>query len=357
MDKVLNVGVCGIGSCASSLVQCIEFFKKDILMEGVVIKKLGSYSLKKINFSIALDVDREKIGQDLSVAIFNSKNKATKYIEVENCNLLVEDGVLLDGIEGHLSKLIWPSEKSKTNDFDNLKSRLRATKTDVLVCYLPTGATLAVQEYAKVCSELGIAFINATPEPVNNNDGIRESFIRNKVPLLGDDIKSHVGATTVHSILLELLKSKGVRVKNSYQLNIGGNMDFLNLSDPNRSSSKFKSKMKSLRGVCNDLSDSTYAGPSGYVEYLGDTKICHLSIECESVLNSSLSIEVKLKVDDSPNSAGVILQAVLFAGVFKDLNISIPEEVNSYLFKSPRDTFSKYDEWQCVKALFDEYGK
>lgn len=264
--------------------------------------------MSDIQFVCAFDVDSRKIGKDLSEAIFVTPNMAKQHVKVPNCGVIVEPGPLYDGVEGYLSEIAQVHLKSREVAPEEIVERLRQTKADIMVCYLPTGSCSyeAVRAYARIAAEANVAFINATPEPVAQDEEFQQLFEDRGIPLLGDDIRSHMGATTLHAALIELLHSRGIQVANTYQLNFGGNADFLNLSSPMRSSSKQKSKRNALNAAGIDAS-SVAAGPNGYVEYLGDNKICYLRLEGNSILGSPISIEVRLQVEDSPNSAGVII--------------------------------------------------
>ncbi|MCJ8174438.1 inositol-3-phosphate synthase [Clostridium botulinum] len=339
MNKNIRVAIAGVGSCASSLVQLVYMAKEKESNEdlaGVMCNKIGGYLAKDIDFVCAFDVDNEKIGLNLGDAIFSKPNVAVKHLEVPKLGVNVEVGPLFDGIDGQLSEIIKPHPNSLKNDVDFITKRLKETEADVLVCYMPTGAKDAVRAYAIASLNAKVAFINANPELVVRDEELQRRFAENNVPLLGDDMRSHLGATTLHTALIELMHSRGIEITNTYQLNFGGNMDFLNLASPNRSISKQKSKKNALFAAGIDASRVS-AGPNGYVEYLGDNKVCYLRLEGNSVLNSDISMEIRLQVEDSPNSAGVIINAVRVAKGAKDKNIGgVIDDVCPLLFKSPR---------------------
>lgn len=336
MSKV-RVAIAGIGSCASSLVQLVEMSKdKSTENFGIMFNSIGQYGPGDIDFVCAFDVDDRKIGKDLSEAIFDEPNRAKKHFNVPNLDVPVVAGPLLDGIEGNLKRIITPHPLTVKVSIQEVSQRLKETNADVLVCYLPTGSFEAVRAYASAAIEAKVAFVNGTPEPVANDPYFAEKFTEAETPLIGDDIRSHLGATTLHTALIELLHSRGLHVDNTYQLNFGGNSDFLNLSSPTRSASKQKSKRNALNAAGIDAS-TVAAGPNGYVEYLGDNKVCYLRLEASSVLHSPLSLEIRLEVEDSPNSAGVIISAVRAAKIAKDLKLSgVIDEVCPLFFKSPR---------------------
>ncbi|MBR0578694.1 myo-inositol-1-phosphate synthase [Bacillus altitudinis] len=335
MTKV-RVAIAGVGSCASSIVQFVELAKeKKDTLSGVMHDVIGGYQLSDVEFVAAFEVDQNKVGKDLSEAIFTKPTAAVKHIDVPFFQVTVEAGPLCDGLEGDLSNCIQPHEHSLNMKTHEVTQRLKDVQADVLVCFLPTGSFEAVRVYAEACAHAQTAFINATPEPVANDPEFVKMFEESETPLLGDDLRSHLGATTLHTALIELLKSRGIDITNTYQLNVGGNTDFLNLANPMRSTSKQKSKRKALFASGIDASEVA-AGPNGYVSYLGDHKVCFLRLEGNSVLDSDISLEIRLQVEDSPNSAGVIANAMRVAKAAKDMNHSgVIHDVCPFLFKSP----------------------
>ncbi|EEM69055.1 MULTISPECIES: inositol-3-phosphate synthase [Bacillus cereus group] len=337
MKNNLRVAIAGVGSCASSIVQLVAMAKNnnENKLSGVAYSQIGEYQAKDIEFVCAFEVDERKVGLDLSEAIFTEPNMSIKHVEVPNLDVIVEPGPLLDGLEGNLATVIKPHEKSYYSSVDYVVSKLEEAKADVLVCFMPTGSSDAVRAYASAAVKAKAAFINATPELISNDPFFKKAFEEAGVPLLGDDLRSHLGATTLHTALIELMHSRGIDVTNTYQLNFGGNMDFLNLSNPNRSASKQISKRKALSSAGIDAS-TVAAGPNGFVEYLGDRKVCYLRLEGNSILNSPISMEIRLEVEDSPNSAGVIINAIRCAKLAKDIGLSgVVEDVCPMLFKSP----------------------
>ncbi|WP_152656286.1 inositol-3-phosphate synthase [Oceanobacillus sp. CFH 90083] len=338
MKEKLKVVIAGVGSCSSSLLQFITLAKKreNELTPGLMCKQVGSVSIEDIEFVGAFDVDNNKIGNDLSEAIFMQPNVATKHIDVPFQNVIVRPGPLKDGLQGNLAKIIKPNPGCYNISVQDVAKQLMEMEAEILVCYLPTGSYEAVRLYAEACTEAKVVFINATPEPVAQDTYFQEKFENAGVPLLGDDLRSHFGATMLHTAMIDLLKSRNILIKNTYQLNFGGNTDFLNLSLPERSSNKQISKRRALNAAGIDASRVS-AGPNGYVEYLKDNKICYLRIEADSVLGSEIGLEIKLEVEDSPNSAAVVLNALLVGGAAKKSKLSGPiDEVCAFLFKSPR---------------------
>lgn len=334
----IKVAIAGVGSCASSLIQLVQLAKNEDHrdLSGVMFEKIGPYFADNIDFVCAFEVDNNKVGLDLSEAIFTSPTVAIQHIEVPNLNVVVDAGALHDGLEGNLSDLITPHPDSIDKNIESIVSKLKEKEVDVLVCYLPTGSYNAVRNYAKAALQANVAFINATPEPVSADEGFQKEFLDKKVPLLGDDMRSHLGATTLHTALIELLLSRGLTIDNTYQLNFGGNTDFLNLTQPTRNASKQKTKKSALYAAGIDA-ENVAAGPNGYVKYLGDEKVCYLRMEATSVLGSNITIETRLQVEDSPNSAGVIISGIRVAKLAKDRGLGgVIDEACPLLFKNSR---------------------
>lgn len=333
----IRVAIAGVGSCASSLVQFVANTRagKHAVLPGVAHPRLAGFEVGNIVFVAAFDVDHRKIGLDLSTAVFGGTNSAKKYFDVPPQRVQIQTGPLADGIDGELAKVITPHQDSLNFEPSRLIDSLRQSKADLLVCYLPTGASKAVRIYAEAAAYAGVGFINTTPERIARDPYFQQLFIEKNDQLMGDDTKSLLGATTLHTALIGLFKGKGIEITGTYQINVGGNTDFLNLSDAARSASKVASKRTALSGAGIDAS-RVLAGPNGYVEYLGDTKICYLKLEGRSVLGSSLSIEARLQVEDSPNSAGVVVDAIRVAMAARIRGLrGVIAEPCAMLFKSP----------------------
>ncbi|MBE4741312.1 MULTISPECIES: inositol-3-phosphate synthase [Streptomyces] len=335
-DRFIRVALAGVGSCASSFVQATVLSRDSgPRMAGVMHEHIGGYRLGDVEFVAAFDVDGNKVGQDLAEAIAVAPTAALNHVPVPLTGVRVRPGPLLDGLDGNLSEMVRPHPDCASLTEADVTASLRQSRAQVLVCFLPTGSTAAVQAYARASAEAGVAFVNATPEPVANRAELVELFVSRGVPLLGDDLRSHLGATTLHTALLELLQSRGMHVANTYQLNVGGNMDFYNLADPTRSRSKQISKRRALTSAGID-SDDVAAGPNGYVKYLGDRKVCFLRIEAEGILGTPLSMEIRLEVEDSPNAASVVANAVRIARTAADQGlVGVVDPVCPFLFKSP----------------------
>ncbi|MEV6044022.1 inositol-3-phosphate synthase [Streptomyces xanthochromogenes] len=333
----IRVALAGIGSCVSSLVQTADFVRRDsTALNGIMYERIGGYRVSDMQFVAAFDVDSRKVGLDLAKAVVTPSIAAVLHTDIEPTGVSVEPGPLFDGIGGNLVGVVEPHPASREVTVDDVVDRLTAVRADVLVCLLPTGATEAVQSYARAAVRAGVAFINATPEPVVHEPALAAAFAERGVPLLGDDLRSHLGATTLHTALLELLQSRGLAVVNTYQLNVGGNTDFLNLADPARAAQKTRTKRSALQAAGIDASNVS-AGPNGFVEYLGDEKVCMIRVEATSVLDSPLTLDIRMQVEDSPNATGVLVNAVRIAKTAAEHgHAGSVHDACAFLFKNPR---------------------
>jgi len=356
----IRTGIIGVGNCASSFVQGRFYYgDPDADIPGLITKNFGGYRTCDIHFVAAFDVDERKVGRDLSEAIFAPPNCTTvfqKDIPFMDCP--VEMGYLIDSIppqneEFPESARFMPraniySRRAKAKDA--IVRSLRKKRVDVVVNYLPVGSEENTLFYADCCLEAGCALVNAIPVFVSKIYGDR--FKTAGLPVLGDDIKSQVGATIIHRVLTKLFEDRGQRIKRSYQLNVGGNTDFLNMLDRLRLKSKKISKTQAvLSQMQGDEFDpqNLYIGPSDYVSWLKDNKLCFLRIEAEQFGGVPMNIEVRLSVEDSPNSAGVIVDAVRAAKVALDRGLSGPIiEASAYLFKSP---VQQYEDGEAREML------
>lgn len=331
----IRTALAGIGGCASSLVQFVNMARAaGTRVDGISHPRIGPYEVGDIDFVLAFDADSAKVGRDLTAAMTHESVAARHHFSVPPSGVMVHAGPLRDGLDGPLSEVVRPDEKCKTATEAEVTAILREAHVDVLACLLPTGAREDVHSYARAAANAGVAFINATPEPVALNADLAGLFADRGIPLLGDDLRSHVGATTLHMALIELLESRGLTVLDTYQLNVGGNADFYNLADPTRSTSKQRSKRRALQAAGLEARDVS-AGPNGYVRFLGDTKTCFIRLDCRSVLGSELQLELRMNVEDSPNAAGVLVNAIRCAAHALQLGKSgVVEQVCPYLFKS-----------------------
>ncbi|MGB7341785.1 MAG: inositol-3-phosphate synthase [Phototrophicaceae bacterium] len=336
-DKPVRVAIIGVGNCANSLIQGVEYYKnagEDEFIPGVMHATLGAYHIGNIEFSAAIDVDVEKVGKDLSEAIWSGQNNTIKFADVQHLGVTVMRGETLDGLGTYLTHKITEAEGEPVN----LTQLLIDTKTDVVVNYLPVGSEKATKNYVEQILAAGCAFVNAIPVFISREKYWQGRFEEAGLPVIGDDIKSQVGATIVHRVLTNLFTARGVKLERTSQLNVGGNMDFYNMLDRSRLESK---KISKTNSVTSQLpyefdDDNVYIGPSDYVPWLTDRKWAHIRLEGRSFGDVPLNIELKLEVWDSPNSAGVIIDAVRCAKIALDRGLSgAIEAPSSYFFKSP----------------------
>ncbi len=332
----INIAIAGAGNCASSLVQGLEYYKNiknsDDLVPGLMHNSMGGYLISDIKPVAAFDVDRRKVGTDLSSAIFSEPNCTKKFSEVPEMDVPVMKGRVFDGVAPHMKDYFRVDEKQKPVD---VASVLKRTKAQILINYLPVGSEEAVRWYASQALEAGCAFINCIPVFIASDKKWAEKFRKSKLPIIGDDIKSLVGATIVHRALTQMIVDRGAKIDSTYQLNIGGNTDFRNMTDQSRLSSKKISKTESVASQI-PYDAYVYAGPNGCIDCLNDNKICHLKIDFRLFGDVPAYIDLKLSVEDSPNSAGVVVDAIRVAKIALDRKIGgaiLP--ASAYFMKHP----------------------
>jgi myo-inositol-1-phosphate synthase len=336
-NKKVRVAIIGVGNCASSLVQGIEFYKDtpdDATVPGLMHVNLGGYHIRDIEFTIGIDINVTKVGKDLSEAIFAEPNNTFKFSDVPHLGVPVVRGMTHDGLGKYLSQVITKAP-GPTADIVKL---LKDTKTDVVVSYLPVGSEMATKWYVEQIIEAGCAFVNAIPVFISSSEYWSKRFKDAGLPILGDDIKSQVGATILHRVLTSLFVDRGVRIDRAYQLNFGGNTDFLNMLERERLESKKISKTGAVTSMIPYKldPDNIHVGPSDHVPWLTDRKWCYIRMEGTTFGNVPLNLEAKLEVWDSPNSAGVIIDAVRCAKIALDRKLSGPIfGPSSYFFKTP----------------------
>jgi myo-inositol-1-phosphate synthase len=333
----VRVAIIGVGNCASSLVQGVQYYKdadENASVPGLMHVKLGQYHVRDVKFVAAFDVDAKKVGFDLSEAIFASENNTIKIADVPPTNVTVQRGPTLDGIGKYYAETI---EVSDTEAVDVVKA-LKDARVDVLVSYLPVGSEEADKFYAQCAIDAGVAFVNALPVFIASDPVWAKKFEDAGVPIVGDDIKSQVGATITHRVMAKLFEDRGVQLDRTMQLNVGGNMDFLNMLERSRLESK---KISKTQAVTSNLqrefnTKDVHIGPSDHVGWLDDRKWAYVRLEGRAFGDVPLNLEYKLEVWDSPNSAGVIIDAVRAAKIAKDRGIGGPvEAASAYLMKSP----------------------
>ncbi len=340
-DKKVRVAIIGVGNCASSLVQGVQFYQNAAENEripGLMHANLGGYHIQDIVFTAGIDIVDTKVGKDLSEAIFAYPNNTFKFTDVPNLNAPVYRGMTHDGLGKYLSQIVTKAP-GKT---DNIVQILRDTKTDVVISYLPVGSEMATKWYVEQILEAGCGFVNAIPVFIASSDYWGERFRQRGLPIIGDDIKSQVGATILHRVLTSLFVDRGVRLDRTYQLNFGGNTDFLNMLERDRLESKKISKTNAVTSMLPYPLPSTdvHVGPSDYVPWLTDRKWCYIRMEGTTFGDVPLNLETKLEVWDLPNSAGVIIDAVRCVKLAMDRDISGPLiGPASYFMKSPPKQF------------------
>ena len=335
----INVAIIGVGNCASSLVQGVSKYADATNNEeipGLMHPVLGEYGVGDINFVAAFDVDSSKVGLDLSDAIFAKPNNTVKFQDVESTGITVQRGMTHDGVGKYMSDII----RKADGPTDDITGILKEREVDVVINYLPVGSEQATKWYVEQVLAAGCGFINCIPVFIasGENDYWQRRFREANVPIIGDDIKSQVGATIVHRVLARLFMDRGVRLDNTYQLNFGGNSDFYNMLERERLYSKKVSKTSAVTSqVDYDLpDDNVHVGPSDYVPWLSDRKWAHIRLEGTSFGDVPLNIDLKLEVHDSPNSAGVVIDAIRCAKIAKDRGIGGPVLApSSYFMKSP----------------------
>jgi myo-inositol-1-phosphate synthase len=335
----VRVAIVGVGNCASSFVQGVTYYKDADPAEqvpGLMHVDLGGYHVSDIEFTAAFDIDKDKVGKDLSKAIFSGQNNTYKFSDVPNLGVKVHRGMTHDGLGKYLKEKITKAP-GQTADIVGI---LQDTQTDVLVCYLPVGSEQATKWYVEQALAAGVGFVNCLPVFIAREDYWDTRFQEAGLPIIGDDIKSQVGATIVHRQLARLFADRGVRMERTSQLNVGGNMDFYNMLERERLESKKISKTNAVTSIMDHElpAEDVYIGPSDYVPWLTDRKWAHIRVEGRSFGDVPLNLELKLEVWDSPNSAGIVIDAVRIVKLA--LNHGIAGQLDgpsSYLMKSPHN--------------------
>ncbi|MBX3002542.1 MAG: inositol-3-phosphate synthase [Anaerolineales bacterium] len=338
----VRVAIIGVGNCASSLVQGVQYYQNaadNDEVPGLMHVNLGGYHIRDIEFSAAFDVVATKVGKDLSEAIWAYPNNTIKFADVPHLGVEVQRGMTHDGLGKYLREVV---EKAPGATADIVKV-LKDTGTDVVVSYLPVGSEMATKWYVEQILEAGVGFVNCIPVFIASQDYWGERFKERNIPIIGDDIKSQVGATITHRALTRLFVERGVHLDRTYQLNFGGNMDFYNMLERERLESKKISKTGAVTSMLPYALDGgdVHVGPSDYVPWLTDRKWCHIRMEGRAFGDVPLQMEVKLEVWDSPNSAGVVIDAVRCAKLAMDRGIGGPLIApSSYFMKTPPQQFT-----------------
>jgi len=333
----VRVAIVGVGNCASSLVQGVHYYRdapEDTTVPGLMHVRFGTYHVRDVEFVAAFDVDAKKVGFDLNEAIVSSENNTIKIADVPPTGVTVQRGPTLDGIGRYYAETITEADAEPVD----VAAVLREAEVDVLVCYLPVGSDAAAKHYAQCAIDAGVAFVNALPVFIASDPTWAQKFVDAGLPIIGDDIKSQVGATITHRVLAKLFEDRGVQLDRTMQLNVGGNMDFKNMLERDRLESK---KISKTQAVTSNLqremsANNVHIGPSDYVPWLDDRKWAYVRLEGRAFGDVPLSLEYKLEVWDSPNSAGIIIDAVRAAKIAKDRGVGGPVfPASSYLMKSP----------------------
>ncbi|MCK5625876.1 inositol-3-phosphate synthase [Candidatus Bathyarchaeota archaeon] len=333
----IRVALIGVGNSASALIQGVHYYKdakENTSVPGLMHVNFGGYHIRDIKFVAAFEVNKDKIGKDLSEAIFLKPNCCVKFSDVPNLNVKVLTGPILDGVAEHMKK-VFNIYDEKTHKIDDVVKVLKDTKTDVLVNYLPVGSYEAARFYAQAAIDAGCAFVNCMPEFIASDQEWSKKFESAGLPVAGDDIKSQVGATILHRNLVRLCIDRGVIVEETYQLNLGGDTDFLNMTVEERLKTKRISKTEAVTSLV-PYELPTRIGPSDYVQFLNNKKICYITLTGRKFGNRPISINVKLEVEDSPNSAGVVIDLVRAVKIALDRKIKGSLlSMSSYAFKHP----------------------
>ncbi|TFH14689.1 inositol-3-phosphate synthase [Candidatus Bathyarchaeota archaeon] len=331
----IKVAIVGIGNCASALIQGVTFYKnvKDgDGVPGVMHTYFGNYKISDIEFVAAFEVNSGKIGKDLSEAIWESPNCCVKFSDVPNLDVNVQPGPIYDGVAAHMYESFRVSTNHKPVD---VVETLKKSEAEILVNFLPVGSAEATRAYAQAALDAGCAFINCIPEFIASDPIWAKKFSDKGLPVAGDDIKSQLGATIVHRALVELFHERGLSIDSTYQLNIGGNTDFENMSAENRLASKRVSKTAAVQSL-TPYDMPTRIGPSDYVSFLNDTKVCYIRIDSHSFGNLPIELDLKLKVNDSPNSAGIVIDLIRGVKLALDRKIAGSlDSISAYAFKHP----------------------
>jgi myo-inositol-1-phosphate synthase len=355
--KQIKVALIGVGNCASSLVQGVEYYKNidanDPLIPGLMHNVVSGYKINAIKFVTAFDVDSKKVGKDLSEAVFTEPNCTIKFSEVPNWNVEVKKGPVLDGVTDLTKDKFTVDSRQKPV---NVAKELEDGGAEVAVNYLPVGSEQAARFYAEECLKAGVSFINAMPVFIASNKEWADRFQKAGLPVIGDDIKSQVGATIVHRTLTRLFVDRGVKLDHTYQLNVGGNTDFLNMLERTRLKSKKISKTQSVQSQLPTQmpAEDIHIGPSDYVPWLNDKKLCFIRMEGRKFGDIPINIELRLDVEDSPNSGGVMVDAIRCAKLALDRGIGGPlYSPSSYFMKSPPIQYTD----TVARDMVEEYIK
>jgi myo-inositol-1-phosphate synthase len=357
LDDRVRVALVGVGNCANSLLQGVEYYKEapdEQFVPGLMHVNLGGYHIRDIEFTAAFDVTTDKVGKDLAEAIWAHPNDTIKFAEVPTTGIKVSRGMTHDGLGKYVSQVVTKAP----GETDDVVGILRDTKTDVVVNYLPVGSEAATKWYTEQVLEAGCAMVNCMPVFIAREPYWQRRFEDKGLPIIGDDIKSQVGATITHRVLTSLFRERGVRLDKTMQLNVGGNSDFLNMLERERLESKKISKTNAVTSMLDyDLGkENVHVGPSDYVPWLTDRKWAYIRMEGSSFGDVPLNLELKLEVWDSPNSAGIVIDAVRLAKLALNNRVAgALEGPSSYLMKSPPKQVPDDEAYEATESFIREH--
>jgi myo-inositol-1-phosphate synthase len=343
--KKIRVAIFGVGNCASSLIQGLEYYRAvpeagKINPVGLMHYDLGGYKPGDIEIVAAFDIDARKVGRPLEDACFAPPNNTiTIWRDLPAHGVAVDMGEVNDGIAPHMGN--YPPERSFVLSDEkpvNIEKRLRESGAEIALCYLPVGSQKAVERYARACLETGVSLLNCMPVFIVSNEGWAQRFAERNIPIIGDDVKSQLGSTILHRTIMKLFADRGIRLKHTYQLNTGGNTDFLNMLDRVRLGSKRTSKTEAVQSVLRERmpAEDVHIGPSDYVPWQNDNKVCFLRIEGEGFAGIPIELELRMSVQDSPNSGGVVIDAIRCLKLARERKIGGPlYSISAYTMKHP----------------------
>jgi myo-inositol-1-phosphate synthase len=360
MKTKIKIAIVGVGNCASSLVQGLEYYRHRDSTEavGLIHHELGGYRIEDVEVVVAFDVDRRKVGQPLNKAVFARPNCTTVFQqELSETSVTVQMGPILDGIASHMDR--YPDDRafrlSEAEPVD-ISEALKSSGAEVLVCYLPVGSAQAVRHYAQACLSAGVAMVNCVPVFIASHPEFAEEFKNKGLPIVGDDIKSQFGATLLHRIITRTLGDRGTKIERTYQLNTGGNTDFLNMLEQTRLATKKVSKTESVQSQLDQRleDENIHIGPSDYVPWQNDNKVCFLRMEWRGFGDVPMNLEARLSVEDSPNSAGVVIDAIRCARLALDRKIGGPlDAASACMMKHPRKQMRDSEAFAALEQFID----
>jgi myo-inositol-1-phosphate synthase len=354
----LKVAIAGVGNCANSLIQGVTFYAdadETEVVPGLMHTRFGGYAISDISFVAAFDVDAAKVGLDLAEAMWASQNNTLRFAEVATSGVIVQRGPTLDGLGEYYRELVQES----TQPVVDVAKALRDSGAEVLVCYLPVGSEEGAKFYAQAALDAGVAFVNALPVFIASDPVWAQKFVDAGVPIVGDDIKSQLGATITHRVLARLFEERGLVLDRTYQLNVGGNMDFKNMLERRRLESKKISKTQSVTSNVEAQLNSrdVHIGPSDHIPWLDDRKLAFVRLEGHGFGNAPTSLEYKLEVWDSPNSAGVVIDAIRAAKIALDAGLGGPvEAASAYFMKSPAKQYPDPVARELLERFIRDHG-